>query len=68
MRDDMSLQLAQHLLLTHGVAWLLLAAATPVEIQKLHRELHAGPVDPGPHVTKGRSWQDRSHETGANAG
>jgi hypothetical protein len=68
MRDDLSLQLAQHLLLTHDVAWLLLAAATPVEIQKHHRELHARAVDPGPEVTEGPSWQDRSHETGPHAG
>ena len=68
MRDDLSLQLAHHLLVTHEVAWLLLAAATPVEIQKLHRELHAGPVNPGPDVTRLGTWQDRSNGPGARAG
>ena len=68
MRDDLSLQLAQHLLLFHDVNWLVLSEAMPAEMQRLHRALHAGPLEPGPEPTKGRAWEDRSNETGAHAG
>ena len=62
MRDELSLQIAQHLLISHDVSWLLLASASPVEIRKLHLALHAGPGGPGPKPTSGEVWQDGPSE------
>jgi len=62
MRDELSLQLAQHLLIAHNVSWLLLASASPVEIRKLHLGLHAWPGGPGPKPPTGEIWQDGPSE------
>ena len=62
MRDELSLQLAQHLLISHDVSWLLLASASQVEMRNLHLALHAGPGGPGPKPTNGGIWHDGPSE------
>ena len=62
MRDELSLQLAQHLLISHDVSWLLLAPASQVEMRNLHLALHAGPGGSGPKNTSGGIWQDGPSE------
>ncbi len=62
MRDELSLQLAHHLLVSHDVSWLLLASASQAEMRNLHLALHAGPGGSGPKPVSGGIWQDRPSE------